>query len=555
MATRLDPFVDVLLREQGDQLYLLPDEPVTIVKGGKPRKVSKQPLTDAHIYALLTEVAPSDAADKIDKRAETEFDYVADRGLVKVRIVPETGRLTAIITPARRPAGEPEPEPAPTPSVTAAAGKPRPAGAVAAAQRPSGVKSVGPPPRPPRPSAIAAAPLIEAPVPPAAAEPLARGSGELPAEFAEDQYQAAEKRLGVLLKELVQSSSSDLHMRVGEPPVFRTHGEITRQKGTAFSGDQLALTLLAIMPERNRGEWKETGDSDFAYEIDGLARFRVNAARDRKGPVAVFRVIPAKVVTVEEMGLGKEITQLAFLNKGLVLVSGPTGSGKSTTLCALIDLINRERTDHIVTIEDPIEFVHENKRCLITQRQVHLHTDSFKTALRAALREDPDIVLVGEMRDLETIAIAIETAETGHLVFGTLHTTTAASTVDRIIDQFPADRQAQIRVMLSESLKGVISQTLCKKVGGGRVAAREVLLATPAVSNLIREGKTFQIPSIIQTSRKIGMITLNDCLLDLVEKKLISPDEAYLKSIEKSMMLQALKTRGHTVTMATAGSA
>jgi twitching motility protein PilT len=559
MPTRLDPFVDVLLREGGDQLYLLPDEPVTIVKGGKPRKVSKQPLTDAHIYALLTEVAPSDAADKIDKRAETEFDYVADRGLVKVRIVPETGRLTAVISPARRPSAEPEPEPAPRPSAPPAAGQPRPAAAAApagaAAQRPAGVKSAGPPPRPPRPSAIAAAPLIEAPVPPAAAEPLARNSGGLPAEFAEDQYQAAEKRLGVLLKELVQSSSSDLHLRVGEPPVFRTHGEIARQKGAAFSADQLALTLLAIMPERNRGEWKETGDSDFAYEIDGLARFRVNAARDRKGPLAVFRVIPAKVVSVEEMGLGKEITQLAFLNKGLVLVSGPTGSGKSTTLCALIDLINRERTDHIVTIEDPIEFVHENKRCLITQRQVHLHTESFKTALRAALREDPDIVLVGEMRDLETIAIAIETAETGHLVFGTLHTTTAASTVDRIIDQFPADRQAQIRVMLSESLKGVISQTLCKKIGGGRVAAREVLLATPAVSNLIREGKTFQIPSIIQTSRKIGMITLNDCLLDLVEKKLISPDEAYLKAIEKSMMLQALKARGHTVTMATATSA
>jgi twitching motility protein PilT len=551
VATRLDPFVDVLLREQGDQLYLLPDEPVTIVKGGKPRKVSKQPLTDAHIYALLTEVAPSDAADKIDKRAETEFDYVADRGLVKVRIVPETGRLTAVISPARRSAAEPDPEPAATPSVTPAAGQPRPA-AGAPAQRQSGVKPVGPTPRPPRPSAIAAAPLIEAPVPSATAEPAARSSG-LPAEFAEDQYQAAEKRLAVLLKELVQSASSDLHLRVGEPPVFRTHGEITRQKGAAISADQLALTLLAIMPERNRGEWKETGDSDFAYEIEGLARFRVNAARDRKGPVAVFRVIPAKVVTVEEMGLGKEITQLAFLNKGLVLVSGPTGSGKSTTLCALIDLINRERTDHIVTIEDPIEFVHENKRCLITQRQVHLHTESFKTALRAALREDPDIVLVGEMRDLETIAIAIETAETGHLVFGTLHTTTAASTVDRIIDQFPADRQAQIRVMLSESLKGVISQTLCKKIGGGRVAAREVLLATPAVSNLIREGKTFQIPSIIQTSRKIGMITLNDCLLDLVEKKQISPDEAYLKAIEKSMMLQALKARGHAVTMATAG--
>ncbi|HXF81510.1 MAG TPA: PilT/PilU family type 4a pilus ATPase, partial [bacterium] len=291
------------------------------------------------------------------------------------------------------------------------------------------------------------------------------------------------------------------------------------------------------------------GDTDFAYEIAGVARFRVNAARDRRGPVAVFRVIPAQVVTAEELGLSREVQQLCYLTKGLVLVTGPTGSGKSTTLCALIDLINRTRTDHIITIEDPIEFVHQNKRCLITQRQVGVHTDSFKSALRAALREDPDIVLVGEMRDLETIAIAIETAETGHLVFGTLHTTTAASTVDRMIDQFPADRQAQIRVMLSESLKGVIAQTLCKQIGGGRVAAREILLMTPAISNLIREGKTFQIPSIIQTSRKLGMVTLNDALLELVEKKLVEPDEAYMKSVEKATFAAALKAKGFRVTV------
>jgi twitching motility protein PilT len=236
-----------------------------------------------------------------------------------------------------------------------------------------------------------------------------------------------------------------------------------------------------------------------------------------------------------------------------VLVTGPTGSGKSTTLCALIDLINRTRTDHIITIEDPIEFVHENKKCLITQRQVHVHTDSFKTALRAALREDPDILLVGELRDLETIAIAIETAETGHLVLGTLHTTNAASTVDRIIDQFPADRQAQIRVMLSESLRGVISQVLCKKPNGGRVAAREILLTTPAISNLIREGKTFQIPSLIQTSRKLGMVTLNDALIELVEKRQIDPDEAYRRAVEKAGLLASLKAKGLKVSLAPEG--
>jgi twitching motility protein PilT len=238
------------------------------------------------------------------------------------------------------------------------------------------------------------------------------------------------------------------------------------------------------------------------------------------------------------------VQQLCYLTKGLVLVTGPTGSGKSTTLCALVDLVNRSRQDHILTIEDPIEFVHPNKQCVITQRQVGVHTDSFKSALRAALREDPDVILVGELRDLETISIAIETAETGHLVFGTLHTTTAPSTVDRIIDQFPADRQSQIRVMLSESLKGVISQTLCRKVGGGRAAAREILLATPAVSNLIREGKTFQIPSIMQTSKKLGMVTLNDALLELVDAKQVEPREAWTKAVDKAAFVASLKTRG-----------
>ena len=526
MPSRLDPFVEVLLRERADQLYLLPDEPVTLVKDGKPRKVSKQPLTDKHIYALMVEVAPPEAADKIDHQSETEFDYAAGNGLVRVRIVPEAGRLTAVISAIRRGSGEVNIEAAPKAPAAGAA--------EVTATRPAAA------PRP-RASAIAAAPMVDAAAP----------AASLPGEFAHSEYQAAEQKLGKLLRALVQSGSSDLHLRVGEPAMFRTHGEIKRQSGSALSVNDLELLVLSIMPERNRGEWKESGDTDFAYDIAGLARFRVNAARDRKGPVAVFRVIPAKVVTVEEMGISEEVQKLCYLKKGLVLITGPTGSGKSTTLCALIDLINRTRTDHIITIEDPIEFVHENKKCLITQRQVHVHTDSFKTALRAALREDPDIVLVGEMRDLETIAIAIETAETGHLVFGTLHTTNAASTVDRIIDQFPADRQAQIRVMLSESLKGVISQTLCKKIGGGRVAAREILLTTPAISNLIREGKTFQIPSIIQTSKKLGMLTLNDALLDLVEKKAIEPDEAYLRSVEKAGLAASLKAKGFKVALST----
>jgi len=257
----------------------------------------------------------------------------------------------------------------------------------------------------------------------------------------------------------------------------------------------------------------------------------------------VFRIIPAKMTTAEQLGLSPAILGLCDLSKGLVVVTGPTGSGKSTTLCGMVNYINTRREDHIITIEDPIEFVHDNYKCLVNQREVHNHTESFKDALRAALREDPDILLVGEMRDLETISIAIETAETGHLVFGTLHTTTAASTVDRIIDQFPADRQQQIRVMLSESLKGVIAQTLLPKKGGGRVAALEVLIVTPAISNLIREGKTFQIPSAMQTGRTHGMVMLNDSLFEHVQNGTVEPLDAYIRAVDKPGF-EAMLTRG-----------
>jgi len=315
----------------------------------------------------------------------------------------------------------------------------------------------------------------------------------------------------------------------------------------ALGVDDVEALIAPIMPERNRKEFSERHDTDFAYEIAGLARFRANAFFDRRGPGAVFRVIPATILTAEQLGLSPHLLQLCQLNKGLILVTGPTGSGKSTTLCAMIDYINRTRQDHIITIEDPIEFVHPNQKCLINQREVRTHTDSFKDALRAALREDPDIVLVGELRDLETVAIAIETAETGHLVFGTLHTTTAASTVDRIIDQFPADRQSQIRIMLSESLRGVVAQNLCRKIGGGRVAALEVLIITGAISNLIRESKTFQIPSMMQVGRNIGMVTLNDALIELVTKKLVAPDEAYAKAVDKSGFEASLKRAGVTI--------
>lgn len=354
-----------------------------------------------------------------------------------------------------------------------------------------------------------------------------------------------------LLRGQMDTSASDLHLRSGSVPLLRSSGQIELMKGEApLSTELVAAILNEIMPESSRRVFAETNDADFAFDVPELGRFRVNAFRDRSGPGLVARSVPSKIVTVDELGLSPEVRALAQLSKGLVLVTGPTGSGKSTTLSSLVDLVNETRRDHIITIEDPIEFVHKSKGCLITQRQVGVHTDSFKNALRAALREDPDVVLVGELRDLETVSIAIETAETGHLVFGTLHTSTAASTVDRIIDQFPPDRQSQVRVMLSESLKGVISQTLCRKIGGGRVAAMEILLVTPALSNLIREGKTFQMASIMQTSRKLGMVTMTDALMSLVDKGLVEPREAYIKAPDKSAIVQALRSRNLDVSFA-----
>jgi twitching motility protein PilT len=354
-----------------------------------------------------------------------------------------------------------------------------------------------------------------------------------------------EKEMDALFRQMVEMRASDLHLSASSKPMVRHDGEMKPLPGHGvLSASDLERILFPIAPERNVEEFRRRNDTDFAYEITGLSRFRCNFFRDRKGMGAVFRVIPSKIITAEEMGLSKEILDLCYLSKGLVLVTGPTGSGKSTTLTALIDYINRNRTDHIITIEDPIEFVHENQKCLVNQREVGEHTGSFKDALRAALREDPDVVLIGEMRDLETVAIAIETAETGHLVFGTLHTSSAASTVDRIIDQFPADRQAQIRVMLASSLKGVISQMLCKKNGGGRVPALEVMIGTAPIQNLIREQKIFQIPSIMQTSRKAGMCLMNDSLLELVKKGTVEPREAYVKAVDKAGLAGMFNANG-----------
>jgi twitching motility protein PilT len=348
-------------------------------------------------------------------------------------------------------------------------------------------------------------------------------------------------RIDALFKMMKEQGASDLHLSTGNPPIFRLHGEIERLNFKPLTNDELKAILFEILTEKQKEHFEEKKDLDFAYAVEGLARFRGNYMMQHRGVGAVFRIIPSKILSAADLKLPDGVLKMTNFKKGLVLVTGPTGSGKSTTLAAMIDLINATRKEHILTLEDPLEFIHENKESLINQRQIGEHTESFTSALRAALREDPDIILVGEMRDLETIGLAMSAAETGHLVFGTLHTNTAAKTIDRIIDVFPTDQQEQVRAMLSESLKGVVCQQLLRTSDGkGRVAALEIMLGTPAIANLIREGKTFQIPSIIQTAKRDGMQLMDQHLLDLLKTKQVNPEEAYRCSIDKKQFEQYL---------------
>lgn len=339
-----------------------------------------------------------------------------------------------------------------------------------------------------------------------------------------------------------EKGASDLHLVAGEQPVLRIDGELERVEYKTLDNDTLKAMLYEIAPQERVRIFEETGDVDFAYEIAGVARYRANFFRHKSGIGAVFREIPSEIMTCDQLGFPPVVKRLATLPRGLVLVTGPTGSGKSTTLAAIIHEANITRKDHILTIEDPIEFVHKSEKALINQREVGTHTRSFSAALRGALREDPDIILVGEMRDLETISLAIEASATGHLVFATLHTTSAAKAVDRIIEVFPMNEQEQIRNTLADGIRAVISQTLFRRIDRrGRVAALEILIATPAVRNLIREGKTFQIPSMMQTGKKYGMQTLDDSIMDLLKKGIISPEDAYMKCAEKSRFISFLR--------------
>ncbi len=487
-----------------DQLMLQVGKPLFIMNSLGQVQGSGDPLPATDVERLIMSMAPPHAKTALQTQPSVQFQHTFPNGAqYEVKVGRDASGYKAILKKSQAATHIPGANP-PLPQHAHAAG----AGGAAAA---------------PAMSAVPASPA-----PPAAKRAIG--------DFQIDRY----------FQMQLDAKASDMHLSSCVLPMLRKDGEMMPIVGfdQPSTPEQVEKLLWEMMPDKNREEFLKRHDTDFAYEYGTEARFRCNVFMDRKGMGGVFRVIPSKILTAEQLGLSRDILKLCYLTKGLVLVTGPTGSGKSTTLCAMIDYINRNRTDHIITIEDPIEFVHENQKCLINQREIHNHTDSFKNALRAALREDPDIILVGEMRDLETIAIAIEMAETGHLVFGTLHTSTAPSTVDRIIDQFPADQQSQIRVMLGESLKGVIAQTLCKKIGGGRIAALEVLLTDAAMANLIREGKTMQIPSSMQTGKGKGNVLLNDALIEMVKKKLVEPQEAYVKAVDKPTFENLLKREG-----------
>jgi twitching motility protein PilT len=349
-------------------------------------------------------------------------------------------------------------------------------------------------------------------------------------------------RIDTYFKFMMEQDASDLHLSTGNQPILRIHGHLVRVDAPPLENDDLKALVYEIAPEMKIKHFEEAGDVDFGYEYPGVARFRANFLNQKNGIAAVFRLIPSKVFTLDQLGLPSVLKKFAMLHRGLVVVTGPTGSGKSTTLAAMVDHANLNRKDHIITVEDPIEFVHRSQNCLVNHREVGSHTQSFSAALRGALREDPDIILVGEMRDLETIELALTAAATGHLVFGTLHTSSAPKTIDRIIDVFPTTQQNQVRATLSESLKGVVAQQLFRRIDKpGRVAAMEILVCDSAIQNLIREAKTHQIPGMMQVGKKKGNQPLDDAIMDLMRQVKISPEEAYEKANDKKKFRAMLK--------------
>ena len=500
---QIDNLIGMMTKQHAERAILINDKPFNLVIDGQQK--SGQAIPGAQLQSLVQEITPPELRGNLSQEGNFDFPYQSPHGPVQIKVMRGGGQLQVVLLPANANGNG-------NGAANAATSSARPA--------------------PPAQNGSAeTATIAPGTAPPAVAKGPA-GSRTI-------------AHMDELFHHMKEVEASDLHLTSNEQPILRIHGNIVRiDEYAVHDHEMLKKVLFEIAPQRNQEQFEAEGDTDFAYEIPDVARFRCNFFMDRMGVGAVFRLIPSDVLTVKQLDLPKAMLDLCLLSKGLVVVTGPTGSGKSTTLAALVDYINKHRNDHIITIEDPVEFVHKNIKCLVNQREVHVHTESFKRALRAALREDPDIVLVGEMRDLETIAIAIETAETGHLVFGTLHTTTAPSTVDRIIDQFPADQQSQIRVMLSESLKGVIAQNLLRTKDGKRVAAHEILLCPSAVANLIREGKTFQLPSQIQVGKSLGMMPMNDSILKHVLSGRVDPHEGYVKSVDKIGLLGSYEANG-----------
>jgi twitching motility protein PilT len=489
---QLDKLLATIVPRGGTGLMMVPNlQPMLRLPDGQEVALLANPLPSTMLEMLAKEVLPSHLAGAWQTKGDAQFDHSAGGETFRLSLTRRHDGIQILAEPAPKGAG----------LALAAPGLPDP--------------SAG--------RAGQAAPRIDPPK--VQAEPGTHALAEQ------------------MFTELLAQQGSDLHCSSFETPIIRVHGDLTDLSDFGILGPNKLLEIMeAIAPAAAWARYQASNDVDFAYAFEsGGCRLRVNYFLDRLGPGFVCRVIPNAIPNPDRLGLPEPIRRLASLAKGMVLVTGPTGSGKSTTLAAIIDLANQQRNDHILTIEDPIEFVHPRKRCLVNQREVGTHTESFKAGLRAALREDPDVVLVGEMRDLETIAIALETAVTGHLVFGTLHTNSAVGTVDRIVDQFPADRQQQIRVMLAESLKCVVSQILLKRIGGGRVAALECLFITPAIANLIREGKTFQIPSAMQTGRAFGQRLMNDAILELIQAEQVTLKEAYLKCPDKESFMGSLK--------------
>lgn len=482
------PHLDAMLRALADrkakELHLSEGNRPVFVFGNGERPVSQTVLKRAQIVSLLSELTPNGASAKIAAGEAVKFSYsLPDGTAFRCEVAPSAKGLSVRI-------------------------------------------------RPSEPSA-------------ATGEPLAPAASPRPPRFDRSRARPGAPEVEAYLTFAAEAGASDLHLSAEAPPMLRLDGELTGIEGAEPLSPKEAERLLApLIPERRRKGFETALRTYFAHEIPGVARFRCHVFADRRGPGAAFRVVPTAIPSVRDLGLPEAILDLCSLPKGLVLVTGGAGSGRSTTLACLVDHVNRSRPAHVVTVEDPVEFVHANARGLVNQHEIEPDDETLARALRAALREDPDVVVVGEIRDVETLALALETAETGPLVLGALHSPTAAAAVSRMIDRFPAERQVQVRLALSESLRGVISQTLLRRKGGGRVAALEVLLGVPAVSNLIREGKTFQIPSIMQATREQGMILRNDALLDLVKRGIVEPDEAARRCADRVGFAALLKGAG-----------